>query len=80
MGETIIATKLWWGNCLEIGHMEDREADGRVILKWISGKYVVIARDVGTGSGSCPVTGFGVSGVGTFGFDHQIWLVSWLVS
>jgi hypothetical protein len=33
--------KLWWGNFLENVHMDDREADVRITLRRIVGRYSV---------------------------------------
>jgi len=29
----------WWGNVREIDHLEEPGVDGRIILRWIFGKY-----------------------------------------
>jgi len=29
----------WWGNLRVIDHLEDRNADGRIILRWIFRKW-----------------------------------------
>jgi len=34
-------TQFCWGNILENGHLEDKEGNGKIILKWIWRKYVV---------------------------------------
>lgn len=34
-------TELWWRNPTEIGHFKDRGGDGKIILRWVSGKYVM---------------------------------------
>jgi hypothetical protein len=31
----------WWGNLSERDHMGDAGLDGRIILRWISGKWDV---------------------------------------
>jgi len=48
-------TRCWWGNPREIHHLGDPGVDGRIILRWIFRKWVVV---VWTGSswlriGSC---------------------------
>jgi len=49
---------------LENVHLGDREVDVTITLKWIVGRWEV----TGTGSGSCPMEGFDISGVWTFAF------------
>jgi hypothetical protein len=52
------------GHLLVIGHLEDREGDGRITLRWMLGKCVMkVGRADGTGPGSCSVAGFGINGV-----------------
>ena len=34
-----VHTGFWWGNLRERGHLEDPGIDGRIILKWILGKW-----------------------------------------
>jgi len=37
---------LWWGNLRERNHLEDLVIDGRIIIKWVFGKW-----DVGASTG-----------------------------
>ena len=32
-------TGFWWGNLRERDHLEDPRVDGRIILRWIFGKW-----------------------------------------
>ena len=32
-------TGFWWENLREIDHLEDRDVDGRIILRWIFRKW-----------------------------------------
>ena len=41
IGETY--TGFWWGNLREIDHLADPGVDGRIILRWIFGKWDVVA-------------------------------------
>lgn len=50
-------TEFWKQN----DHLEDREGDGRITLRWMLGRWDVS----GTGSESCPVTEFRISSVTT---------------
>jgi hypothetical protein len=34
MSEQRNALKYWWGNILECDYLDDREGDGRIVLKW----------------------------------------------
>jgi len=52
------ASRFWWGNLREIDHLEDARVDGRIILRWIFGKWVgrggwtvLIWLRIGTGGG-----------------------------
>jgi hypothetical protein len=38
------------GNVLESVYLEDRKSGAKIILRWISGRYVVRMGSVGTGS------------------------------
>ena len=40
-------TGFWWGNLRERNHLVDSGVDGRIIVRWIFGKY-----DVGSWTGS----------------------------
>jgi hypothetical protein len=44
MGE--LSTGFWWGGLRERDHWEDRDVDGRIILRWIFRKWEGV---VGTG-------------------------------
>jgi hypothetical protein len=46
MGRGVIYKGVWWGNLRERGHLGDSDVDGRIILRWIFGKW-----DVGTWTG-----------------------------
>jgi len=39
MGGGEVYTGFWWGNLRERGHLEDQGGDGRIILRWIFGKW-----------------------------------------
>jgi len=41
-----VRTGFWWGNLRERGHLEDPGIDGRIIVKWVFGKW-----DVGAWTG-----------------------------
>jgi hypothetical protein len=43
-GTVEVHTGFQWGNLREGDHLEDRDVDGRILLKWILKKW-----DVGTG-------------------------------
>jgi hypothetical protein len=34
-GRIEMCTGCWWGSLKEIGHWEDQNVDGRIILRWI---------------------------------------------
>jgi hypothetical protein len=34
MGREDLHKRFWWGDLRYIGHLEDPEQDGRIILKW----------------------------------------------
>jgi hypothetical protein len=34
-------TEFWWGNLRERDHLEDPDANGKIILKWIFRKWYV---------------------------------------
>ena len=34
-----VKTSFWWGHLRERDHLEDKSADGRIILKWLSKKW-----------------------------------------
>jgi len=38
-GRGDVYTVFWWGNLRERNHLEDREKDGRIILRWIFRKW-----------------------------------------
>jgi hypothetical protein len=38
-GRGEVRTGFWWGNLQERGHLEDPNADERIILKWIFKKF-----------------------------------------
>ena len=31
--------EFWWGNLREIDHLEDTDVDGRIMFRWILGKW-----------------------------------------
>jgi len=37
VGETRSEAEFWWRNFLQNGHLENREVDGRIALRWIVG-------------------------------------------
>jgi hypothetical protein len=39
MGEIEVHTGFWWRSLKDGDHLEDRDVDGRVILKWIFEKW-----------------------------------------
>jgi hypothetical protein len=39
MGRADVHTGFGWGNLRERGHLEDPGVDGRIILKWLFGKW-----------------------------------------
>ena len=39
MGEGEVCTGFYWGNLRERDHWEDLDVDGRIILRWIFGKW-----------------------------------------
>ena len=39
MGRGEVCTGVWWGNLRERDHLEDRGVDGRILVKWIFGKW-----------------------------------------
>jgi len=38
-GRVEVYTGFWWGNLREADHMEDPGVDGKIILRWIFGKW-----------------------------------------
>jgi hypothetical protein len=70
-------TEFWWGNCLEIVQLEDKERDSRTALWCVLVRYIVRARVDRTGSGQCPVTDLGVSGVEPS--DNSSGLMRWKI-
>ena len=40
MGRGEVHTGFWWGDLRTGDHLEDLGLDGRIILKWIFGKWV----------------------------------------
>jgi len=46
-GREEMCTGLWWVNLRERDHLEDPDADGKIILRWIFRKW-----DVGVWTGS----------------------------
>jgi len=38
-GRGEVCTGLYWGNLRERDHWEDLDVDGRIILRWIFGKW-----------------------------------------
>jgi hypothetical protein len=53
-------TEVCLGYLWENHHFRDQKEDGGIILRWILGKQVL---SKGCGRESCPVAGFGISGV-----------------
>jgi hypothetical protein len=41
MGRGLVKTGFWWGNLREGVHLEDRDVDGRKVLRWIFRKWNV---------------------------------------
>ena len=41
IGRGEVYTGLWWGNLRERDHLEDPGVDGRMLLRWIFGKWDV---------------------------------------
>jgi len=41
MGRGDAHTGFWWGNLRQRDHLEDLDADGRIILRWIFRKWDV---------------------------------------
>jgi hypothetical protein len=39
MGKREVHTGFWWGELREGDHLGDRGVDGRIVLKWIFGKW-----------------------------------------
>jgi hypothetical protein len=58
-GHTARIEEFWYRNLLENVHLENREEDGRIIIRWILWRLTVD----GTGSGSCPLSDFVIGGV-----------------
>jgi len=46
-GKGEVHTGFWWGNLRERDHLEEPGVDGRILLRWICGKW-----DVGLWTGS----------------------------
>jgi hypothetical protein len=38
-GRVEVYTGFWWGNLNERDHLEEPSVDGRIILRWIFGKW-----------------------------------------
>ena len=57
MGRVEAYTGFWWGNLRERDHLEDPGVHGRIILRWVFGKWDVGVRTrsswlrIGTGGG-----------------------------
>jgi hypothetical protein len=45
MGESRIVYRVWWGNLREKDHLEDQGLEGRILLRWIFGKWDVRGMD-----------------------------------
>ena len=41
-GERKVAYRIWWGDLREGGHLIDPGINGRIILKWILEKWVIL--------------------------------------
>ena len=54
-GRGEVCTAFWWGNLSERDHWGDPDVDGRIILRWIFGKWegVVWTRDRDRWRGTC---------------------------
>jgi hypothetical protein len=44
MGKRELHTGFWWGELSEGDHLGDRGVDGRIVVKWIFGKWNVWTR------------------------------------
>jgi hypothetical protein len=44
-GRVELYTGFWWGNLREKDHLEDPGLEGRIILRWIFGKWDVRGMD-----------------------------------
>jgi len=57
-GRGEVCTGFWWGNLRERDHWGDPDVDGRIILRWIFGKWEGVETGwswlrIGTDAGTC---------------------------
>ena len=50
-GRGELCTGFWWGNRRERGYWGDLDVDGRIILRWIFGRWEEVETGCGVGSG-----------------------------
>jgi hypothetical protein len=53
--------EFWFGNLSENVHLEYRKGDGRIPVRCVTGRQVMMTGRDGTGSGQCPMAGFAIS-------------------